>query len=98
MMKLRHEPFPIIRPNCSQVSSSKGSSLVKLRIRATGRKIKRLKSPRNPRNCAILACPLFPSSSGSFLRIRVIYTAYRADDTIARTSPRRGFEAAVKPV
>jgi hypothetical protein len=97
MMKLRYEPLPTTRPACSQVSTSKGSSLVKLRIRATGRKMKRLKSPRNPRNCAILTCPLFPSSSGSFLRIRVIYTAYNAAETSARMSPRRGFEAAVKP-
>lgn len=62
-------------------------------IRATGRKIMRLKSPRNPRNCAILALPVVSLSSGSFLRIRVMYTAYKPAETRERTSPSRGFEA-----
>ena len=53
----------------------------------------RLKSPRNPRNCAMLARPFFSSSSGNFLRISVTYTAYRAAETRARMSPRTGLEA-----
>lgn len=94
-----HIPLPTRRPTCFHVSTLKGSSLVKLSMRATGRKIKRLNNPKQPRNCAILTIPLFPSSSGSFLRISVIYTAYKAADTRARMSPSRGFEAvALNPV
>lgn len=61
---------------------------------ATGRNIRRLQSPRKPRNWAILARPLFSSSSsGNFLRMRVIYTEYKAAETRASMSPSRGFEA-----
>lgn len=55
-----------------------------------------LQSPRKPRNWAILARPLFSSSSsGNFLRIRVTYTEYKAAETRASMSPSRGFEAIV---
>lgn len=88
-----YEPLATIIPTSFQVRKRNGSTLVNLIIRATGKKITRLKSPRNPRNCAILAFPFISSSSGSFLRIRVMYTAYKPAETRERTSPSRGFEA-----
>lgn len=50
-----------------------------------------LKNPKKPKNCAMLTWPLF-SSSGNFLRMRVIYTAYRAAEERDKMSPRTGFE------